>query len=534
MSLRLSLGLVPKLFVRRRLMHLRNKVLNEEDKLLFDEASRCLIAGANRSAYVTTWLCAAASIRSKIESIAPRDSHVGNKLGEIEEAESKGKPIDRLLLDAAKEFGFIPSEDFDNLENIRRMRNIYAHPRRSAPIPDEVLGAMGAVVRSLLSKPALLRHGYASEIIRGIFEERHFLDDVEDRILGFGQDFAKRLDPQVYPWVFKSAIDRLENIWDDITLDSITARSVSFLHGFLIEAGEYFDGEDWKFVEMVSRYPKTAPVILAYPEIWSNIPFQAREIIIGYLAEALRQPGVSPGYIGPLPSQAFDAIKRLEDADMLSERESERFRDALIHTPLERLAQYGIPLQDWVDRLLESLKSYDWYTQNPAIDALWEAGPEQVSYLTGGLQEELGRNILQSADGGAHSAEFLMREIERRPNRWPPSFLGGLVRECFLHESGVHRTKCRMMAPAIRSICVLPQSAALEILDDLIEDLGTSLPKDDDFASFDFEEAVETIDAVEEEFSIFDEDLGDNIVTRLRRLTEVLRRLEEARLREIE
>ena len=523
-----SFGLIFRILLRRRLSFLKSLIVNDEDRLLFDDAARCLLAGANRSAYVTSWLCAAASIRSKLEIVGVRDSHVGKKLKSIDDAETKGQSIDRMLLDAAKDYGMIGDDDFDSLENIRQRRNIYAHPRKSAPIPDEVLGALGTVVRSLLSKPPLLRFGYATEVIQGVFEERHFLDDVEDRVIEFGKGFSNRIDPQINPWVFRTCIEKLDQLWDDGNLTTIRLRGLAFIRGFLLEKHYDLGQDEWKVIEIARKYSKATPIVLSNPVVWKSIPMQGREIIIGYLSESVQQGSVSIFHSsstssGPLPSQAFDAIKLLHDSKVLDEREEERLSRALISAPLERLAQYGIPLQEWVDRVLEDLTSYNWYTQNPAIDALLSAGSEQIRSLSIEMQDNLGRNVMQAANGGSNSAEHLLHVIQNKPNDWPTEFIRGVIFECFVHESGEHRFKNRLLSQALLAICGLSVSDSIPILNDLISSLESSSPKSY-VPSQDYDQAIEILKDIESDYEfLFEQSIDTRISKKIILIMEMLK-----------
>jgi hypothetical protein len=531
-----TVDFLSRLLIRRRLSALHNLIVNEDDHLLFNDASRCLISGAYRSAYITAWLSAAASIRSKLEIISPRDSHVGQKLREIEQAEKESNPIDKLLLDASKKFGMISPDDYESLENIRKMRNVYAHPRRAAPSADEVLGAIGTVVRTLLSKPALLRYGYASDVIRGVFEEPHFLDDVEERVHSFGKEFTRRIDPLIYPWVLKEIIERLEAIWDDPSLVTRISRGEAFLYGFLFEIAENLAHEEWGVVELARTSPRSISIVFSNPNIWSFLPFQAREIIIGYLCESIMQQGITIGqarraFSGPLPSQAFSAAQALTSSGVIDERESERLSVSILEAPLERLAQYEIPLQDWIDRIMDALKSYNWYTQNPAIDALITAGSEQIETLSDQQQELLGRNILQSAEGGSNSAENLIRMIAEDPTPWTGPLIVGLLNECFIHESGYHRTKCRMLSQVIACILGRQEIDAISLVSSLGDLLEESPPKEDESASFEFGNAIEIINNRLAQYQNEGNLIISNLTVSFNRLIAILGRLLEEHTR---
>lgn len=501
MSLSISRSSFPSfdsILMRRSLGRLRQVVVNEDDLLLFDESSTCIQAGAKRAAYIIAWLSAAASIRSKLDALAPRDSQIGRRLAEVEEAEARAAPVDRLLLQAAKDFGMISPDDFENLENIRRMRNVYAHPRKSAPTSEEVLGALATVVRSLLSKPALLRHGYARDVLRGVFEERHFLDDLTDRVVVYGRDVANRTDPEIHAWIFHSAVAKLDAAWDDHSLTRIASRGRAFLRGFLYSARDMIAGDKWSVVETVRNHPRAISSVLGDPDIWPRLPDQAREIMVGYLTSSigqaatwLRRPGTpSPG---PLPSQAYEVLHTLQRNGALSVRERERFAQALEACPIERLAQFHVPLPEWAPQVIEALKSYDWYTQNPAVNALRQAGEAEIATLSAAMQEQLGRNILQAAEGMSNSAEFMMSEVEEGAGEWPTDFLWGLVAECFINDTGVARIKARMLPGIVKAICLLPPERATILLTRLNKSVAGAVPRHGFIGTAEFRAAGELV-----------------------------------------
>lgn len=516
--------------MRSSLGRLRELVVEQGDLLLFDEASRCLLAGANRAAYIMAWLSAAASIRSKLEALAPRDSSIGRKLSEIEEAEAKGTPVDRMLLQAAKDFGMISAEDHDNLENIRRMRNIYAHPRKSSPTYEEVLGALATVCRSLLSRAALLRHGYASDVLRGVFEERHFLDDLPDRVIAFGRDVANRTDPQIHPWIFQSAVGKLDAAWADPSLARIVNRGLAFLKGFLYASCEDLGTDAWAVVQTVREHPACIPSVLGDAELWEWLPEQAREITIGYLTSAIARASAWPGRLGsttpgPLPSQAYEVLHALEVRDALSPRERERLAQAIQLCSVERLAEFGVPIAQWAPQVIESLKSYSWYTQNPAVNALRQAGPQEIANLPSNMQEQLGRNVLQAAEGMSNSAEALFSDVAHSPAAWPLDFHWGLLAECFTNDAGHGRIKARMLSATVRSVCSLTLDHAMTLLHRLNESLAAATPKDGRNGSVEFGAAAAVLREMQRELDIEENSDDARIADSLQQTVQHLERL---------
>ena len=93
---------------------------------------------------------------------------------------------------------------------------------------------------------------------------------------------------------------------------------------------------------------------------------------------------------------------------------------------------------------IEALKSHNWYTQNPAIDAL---SPETVEAMTNDELFVIGRNILQSADGGSGSAVQFINQAPTRLRRWPEAkrraIYDGILFEIFFDSNGATRPQIK-------------------------------------------------------------------------------------------
>lgn len=88
-------------------------------------------------------------------------------------------------------------------------------------------------------------------------------------------------------------------------------------------------------------------------------------------------------------------------------------------------------------RIVEALKSYHWYTQNPVIDALQPAMTSQISKNEMFI---IGRNIYQSACGSAGSAIKFFEEFTQKTSLWEDekakAVLDGALFEVFFDKSG--------------------------------------------------------------------------------------------------
>jgi hypothetical protein len=98
-------------------------------------------------------------------------------------------------------------------------------------------------------------------------------------------------------------------------------------------------------------------------------------------------------------------------------------------------------------RLIEALKSYDWYTQNPAFHSFSEGDAAASS------DDELfivGRNIYQAACGSANEATAYISQFKQRTatlaKEQRKAILDGMLYEIFFNSLGEHRARPKLEA----------------------------------------------------------------------------------------
>jgi hypothetical protein len=193
------------------------------------------------------------------------------------------------------------------------------------------------------------------------------------------------------------------------------------------------------------------------------------------------------------------SLKRLQilaDRGGLNDRQRARFQKAVDSLPLKLMADAGIGLGYYAKRIIAELKSHTWYTQNPAIDVLRNAGRDAIGALDEPIQERLGNNVLQSADGRAASSRALLRDIGSDGERWPIAFVRGVVAECFVNEDDVIRFKNDQAEPALIALKAVSPKARREIVRDIAARLTSGTPKDSYWVARNRTEMLAAIDKV--------------------------------------
>jgi hypothetical protein len=191
----------------------------------------------------------------------------------------------------------------------------------------------------------------------------------------------------------------------------------------------------------------------AYKEkLWTNherMSAQARAfsenkeyILPAFFDTSVEVPGLlkTTGYIdlSKLAPEGFadKIVEKLEDSGVMLITE--------IHFSYSDAARADIdfPLKegDTISEIITALKSYNWYTQSPAIEKIfkldWSKRTPDEAFV-------IGRNVYQCADGGEHRAVAIMKDLRRElakfPGEWAEHILNGMFYEAYFDHEGKFR-----------------------------------------------------------------------------------------------
>jgi hypothetical protein len=204
--------------------------------------------------------------------------------------------------------------------------------------------------------------------------------------------------------------------------------------------------------------------------VYRLLPKQAQGIIFGHLVDPDAEGGATvPRFL------RIQQARTLASAGVLEPEQLAAVRVEEAEAPYPALRDAGVPLERYVERLLGGLRSHTWNPQNLAAGALSNAGPREVSRLHPDVQEQLGRNVLQAADGSAWTAQSLIERLRRAPGSWPEAFVRGLLLETLVDDVGKFRPKDAWLPEALA--VALSHDRAEQILGATIERVRSSEPK---------------------------------------------------------
>ncbi|QDQ03196.1 hypothetical protein FOH38_23675 [Lysinibacillus fusiformis] len=482
--------------VNQELKDLEFKIIEEADKVLFREVISCYESKAYRAAFIINWLMIVESLKAKFEEIANTDSNIKkNVIDKLRDFESKNNATDKFLIEEAKNYGWIDKEETLKLHHMYKLRGAYAHPLKLAPKDYEVKCAIKQGVDLILSKPTLLRHNFVDNLTNDIFNVYHFIEDDVVEIQKLAQQYLAKIDPSIYSYFFKQIIKRMNTVHDDRTKEKFIIRGREFL-GVLLGDHYNFNLEDtWKVKNQINTGNILLANLITSADIWSKMPEDIKSVSFNNLIE--------PMFQGKIEKPSFSSIYHiynLKIKGLLNEKQLAKLIPIVDSYQSRAKKNIGVSIHEYIKDVISELSSMNWYDQNYAIKTVMEI--ENLGELDKDILIELGRNILQAADGKSDGAqEFINRLNKDTINDWPISLIEGLFLETIVNEKSFQRFKIFSS-----ELLVLITNLNLEDFDEILGQSLLLLPKEINYNStrFDYpvtEKYLETLEKIEETHS---------------------------------
>ena len=438
------------------------KIPAPEDRPLFDEAVKAAMAGALRAAYVMIWLSCAESLKRRFREAQTRDHIAGKIVGEIENLEGQQRAVDRFLLDKARNYGFLSDTGHTLLEQVYEMRCIYGHPYEEAPSQEKVIDAAATTIELVLSQPVKLREGYGKQLLKSLLEERNFLDDQESSVSEFTQNLLRRIDERIYDWLLNEYWKELEALSEDPAMSIAFRRGVWFSRATLSQVGvDVLTDEQWHASS--GRFPKTLMRVCKTAEIFGGIGELAQNSLIGSVLDESK-----------IHASVLTLLERLNDVGTLSQRQQERFTEHVSDMKSSEIRASGLSTKTCYPKLIDAMKSSNWHIQNPAVSLVLSNGPLQTAQLTQEQQVNLGRNVLQAAEGRAMVAVAFLNKLSEDPD-WPIDVARGVSLESFTNERNEIRPKDRFLGLVLSILAQLDKMERDALVAEIVESINTGI-----------------------------------------------------------
>lgn len=444
-------------------------IVEKQDEVLYNEAVTCFKNEAYRMAYIAGWLCIAESLKNKFKIMSERDKVADRVVLEIEKLEEEHKPSDQLILDRAKEIGLLSDVSYNKLCPFIKHRNIFAHPYNIGPRPDEVFVLLKTAIDEILSMEAYLRKPYIDKLIDNLVKVPHFLDNRENKIEDFCVYIMGKILPTLYPYLFKTTLFYLNEITSDPDKATLYWRTKIFLIKALNIISPNFNEGEWQLEKKSEDFIGIISDVFLCETLFPKIPEPIQDRIVLYVTNAEIKQSSKELY-----------IKRLYEANgYMTDNQKAMFSKCLNHLISEQryitLIMNHIPLDMYVDGFILDFKTYEWPAQNVAARALIEVNNGDLISLSNDKLEQLGRNILQSAQGNSRgSHEFIYTKLSEVGVETPLCLIKGLLFECFVNENFCFRCKNKFLKEVLHIILKREAKDITNMLLELVEQIKKS------------------------------------------------------------
>jgi hypothetical protein len=407
----------------------------EIDGVLFDEAAKCFEQRAYRAALVMTWLAIAEGLRYRFTVAAERDPELTTLLEELVQREKERYAIDSFLLDKAKKHELISDPEHKDLAHIRDLRNRYGHPSGVSPPRTQVLAALDTAVQTVLSRPAQHRREWAATLVERAATDRTFFPRDPDALRAYAGQIDALLTRDARRHLVLTAVKVLDDLAADPARSDLAVK-VAILGGAILGAHPELIGH----LDLAGRLAWRelgAALLCLRPEVFARLDGRLLGAVLASVLEP--PPDAVPDWQPDVRS--LIAVQQLHEVHPLPPVWAEQLGRQISALPLNELAELDFPAGPLASRLIDELRSHTWTKQNRACRALANLGPAWCAKLAEPIQEQLGRNVLQSAEGDAKDASWLLTRIGFAADDWPSRFMYGIAAECVVNDHGRLRLK---------------------------------------------------------------------------------------------
>ena len=443
------------------------KIPDKEDKILFEECLKIIKCKQYRAAYIIIWIACVESIIRRFKSIMQFDNEAGKIYGKITKIEEGRQATDKNVITFAKQYGFIDDIELAKLLNIYELRCIFVHPYNQSPSKEELDAAISNVVDIILAKPLLLTKGYITRELEKLTTKKEYIGDYPDAIISYAEEFYKKIDKTLLEYFIEKYWKILETFIYKPEQKILLSRGILITKYLLSKYGEALMKTN-SFHEIVLVNDFIPLYVLTVPELYNELNKRTKDTIV---ANALNSEHYK-----------YYKIKQIEPLFLnksLSKENMELVKNSLLDLTFEDAEKLNLSLYFVYDLIIEKLKTYNWYIQSPAIKFIRKKSVSELNSLTEKQQEILGRNILQVANGTESEANNYLEEIKNNPNKYPISFIKGIIFEVFINEENYIRYKDRKIKEIIEIIENIDDNSIETIIAELLNLMDKGLYKYD-------------------------------------------------------
>lgn len=413
------------------LEELRLKVLNDDDKILFQEACNCFENGSYRSAYIMAWITLIESLKRKISFLASlEDARSVQAETEIIALESLGKSSDRLIFEKAKECEILNDTDYPTVSFFWTQRCLFAHPYNHVPTVDELKHIFSQILIISLEQETMFGMKYIDQLIP-LLEKSHITGKGYNEISQYAKRKVGRIKATVYPSLYKKLLYQIGVNFDDSDRLIACRRYRAFIVAIIERVGDQIGNSEWNLENRAEQFPFSVWFGAVSTTTWNYFPENIKELLIRYISEEKderRQRFI------------FNIVQGLIDNDVFEEKFMSRFNVYLDELTFEAAIEY-YQTDYKLERVVRELKTYSFDRQNKVINFFkTEKGEEFLTDLEQLQLFWVGRLIQESERNGSWATGNYISSLLKTPSNDQLDLLGGVMFGHFISSTNQLRT----------------------------------------------------------------------------------------------
>jgi hypothetical protein len=392
---------------------LRSRILDDSDRVLFDEAVMCHETGAYRAAYVFAWIAAAEGLLGKLRTMGALHADISQFVDKFEAKQRTGDAKDVELIDKAASIDFIDVTEAKALNSIRDLRNQYGHPTATAPSAAAATFAIETAVDAVLAKDALLLHGAAKELANRLGSDPHFLPDSDDAVAAWTEPRAALIHMKARPLFIRTLVEHhAAGLVDVNELISNRCRQVAVTA--LTAWGERLDAPPWDVDRLQQRHPASAADVFTDHEVWPLLGPEDQYRLLSRCLDTSSAP-TQPNLTRRLLSRAFE----LDASGFLLSDQAGLVEDSIGRIDVTWLTTANVPVRRIVPRIISLLKDGSFAVNKEGTKLLEAVDRTQLWEVDVQLLSEVGTALAGATRRGAYVARNLMGAMASSSSEWP-------------------------------------------------------------------------------------------------------------------
>lgn len=377
---------------------LRDRILNSNDFILFDEVIATMEGGHYRSSYIMAWINIIESLKSKLYELAAlEDSRAKTAIADIEKLERDGLSTDRKIFEHCAACEIILPTQASTIEYLWGQRCIFAHPYNTNPTIEQLDYIIDQAVNIVLSQDVDFNKSYIDKFCENLIIKPHMVANDENKILELANNTFLRIKDKLHPYYFKTLFYHYGNNKDKPN----EIRKIELLIKDLISKSSLsLDDSNWTFEIRALNFPLEFSLCVLDENFWNKSDNRVKDILINYYSSLEDKE---------ILLQLSSIYQNLQGLDILEEEYKIKYFSKLDTLSFLNSIYYYGNSQKQYERIIEELISWQFSQQDNVVKFInSDLGLRTINSLDLDKSIYLGRVLYASADQGHWKSQPLV------------------------------------------------------------------------------------------------------------------------------